>query len=116
MKKFIFGKTPKPAKSLIVIGAGIILISLPVAVLADYRDFVIFLGILSVGVGVLSVLVATRFRNLFISQEEVAQIHETKQETPLKLPLPKLSATGILLLIIIEGFLLNQFLVWRLNH
>ena len=57
----------------------------------------------------------SRFKNLFITDEEISKLETTKQIASLQIFLPKISLAKILLAIIIGGFFLNQFLILRMD-
>lgn len=83
--------------------------------MSDYYDFFIFLsGVLVLG-GVLYFFYHRLPHNLFISDREISKLKSTNQVSTIKIPFPKVSISMVLLIIIIGGFLLNQFLMWRMG-
>lgn len=83
--------------------------------LADYNDFFIFLvGLLIIG-GLVYILFGRRLQNVFISDREIQRLKATQQLSTLQITLPKIPISVILLIIIIGGFLLNQYLMWRMG-
>lgn len=57
----------------------------------------------------------SRFKDLFISDEELSKLEAAKQIATFKIFLPKISISKILLGIIILGFFFNQFLILRMD-
>ena len=94
--------------------------------LTDYNDFFLFIVGLLITLGVIYVFFRRTFRNIFISEDEVSKLRISKQESTPKISFPANSknidsqalikkVSMILIAIIIGGFLLNQFLMWRMN-
>lgn len=104
--------------------------------LTDYTDFFLFLGgFLVVGV-VIYFFLRRRLQNIFISEEEIVKLEVSKQVSDLRVSSPKISGnatsqvllqskkydsdsfkklTVVLFIIIIVGFLFNQFLMWKMG-
>lgn len=94
--------------------------------LGDYSDFYIFLGGLLVVGGIVYFFIRNKFNDIFISEEEIPEPEVSKlfpvvevlfpADSKDTVPSPLFKKIGsILLAIIIGGFLLNQFLMWKLN-
>lgn len=93
--------------------------------LSDYTDFFIFLGGLLLTAGVVYALFGHRLQSIFISEEAISRLQVSKQISTYRTTYPvfknvdsqtllkKLSV--ILLIIIIAGFLFNQFLMWKMG-
>lgn len=95
--------------------------------LSDYTDFFLFLSGLSVIGGITYLLVRWYFQSIFISDDELSKLNRInlKSVPPIQfLPttlnridsqalLKRLSI--ILLIIIVAGFIYNQFLIWRMG-
>ncbi|PIR78993.1 MAG: hypothetical protein COU26_03620 [Candidatus Levybacteria bacterium CG10_big_fil_rev_8_21_14_0_10_36_30] len=88
--------------------------------LNDYTDFFLFAGALTIVGSIIYLFFRRNFQNIFISDEEISglkmkshesipQIQQLTVDSPAllkKLPI-------VLLIIIILGFIFNQFLTWR---
>ncbi len=83
--------------------------------ISDYYDFFIFLGGLLLLGGVIYLLFSRYFKGIFISEEAISKLRTSNQLSTPKISFPKISISVILLIIIIGGFLFNQFLMWRMN-
>lgn len=101
--------------------------------LADYKDFLLFIGGLLVAGGAIYLVFHRRLRNIFISQAEVSRLQDlsrtqkrgislpgssggparTLNSEPAKNPSMPWRVDKILLAIIIGGFLVNQFLMFK---
>lgn len=81
----------------------------------DYYDFFIFLGGLLLLGGIIYLLFSRYFKGIFISDEELSKLRASHQIPTSKISFPRISITVILLVIIIGGFLFNQFLMWRMG-
>jgi len=102
-------------RSFFVIGAGVILLVLPTSLISDYSDFSRFLGGGLILGSLASIFFFRHMSKIFISEEEIAKIEAPNRTRPAKKSFPKITASLILLIIIIGGFLFNQFLTWKLN-
>ena len=51
----------------------------------------------------------------FVSEEDIAKLKPEKKAENLEIPIPKISISIILPVIIIGAFLFNQLLMWRMN-
>lgn len=78
---------------------------------SDYYDFFVFLGGLLVLGVIVYILFRRSLRNIFISEEEISKLRASNQISTNRISFPKISISAILLVVIIGGFLLNQFLV-----
>ena len=90
--------------------------------LNDYTDFFLFTGALTIVGSIVYLFFRRNFQNIFISDEEMAglklasrksiphiqQIMVEPQALLKKLPI-------VLVIIIILGFIFNQFLTWRIG-
>jgi len=92
----------------------------------DYTDFFIFLGGLLILCGIIYFLFRNKFNDIFISEEEMPEPEVSRRAPVVEVMFPTVSKDtvsspmlkkigSILLAIIIGGFLLNQFLMWKLN-
>jgi len=81
----------------------------------DYGDFFLFLSGLLILVGVTYLFFLKHLSRIFISEEEISKLNISSQASTAKISLPKISISLVLLIMIIGGFLLNQFLMWKLN-
>ncbi len=85
--------------------------------LADYNDFFLFLA----GVLILTSVVYFLFRrlpqNIFISEKEMSKLRTSRSSkiSSYKISFSKTWIARILFAIIILGFLLNQFLIWKMD-
>lgn len=52
----------------------------------------------------------------WISEKELAGLQPQKKADNLEIPVPKIEAKKLLILIIVAGFLINQFLLWRMDY
>lgn len=84
--------------------------------MSDYGDFFIYIGAVLL-LGVVIYFLSRRFwQNIFISEEEISKfknLNKVQKQTIAALSLKKISA--IISAIIIVVFLLNQFLMLRMN-
>lgn len=103
--------------------------------LADYTDFYIFLGGLILVGGVLYVFLGRRLEKIFIAEQEVERLISEEEISRLQVPNQRLTnqilfprtvknicsqiiakkLSVILLIIIVAGFLFNQFLMWKMG-
>lgn len=83
--------------------------------LSDYNDFFLFLGGLLLIGGIIYFFFSRPLRGIFISDREISRLRATNQLSTIKISFPKISISVVLLIIIIGGFLLNQFLTWRMD-
>lgn len=74
--------------------------------ITDYYDFFIFLGGILVFGGIIHLILQRNFKEIFISEEEIAKLKSSN---------PRISVKTILLIIIAAGFLLNQVLIWKVT-
>lgn len=95
--------------SQLICGAGVLFVALAfLPILADYRDFFLFIGISSLLGGIFSIF----FRPRLVYRD----VSETvKSRVELQSFSEKQNSTKILFLIIIAGFLINQLLLARYN-
>lgn len=83
--------------------------------ISDYNDFFLFLGALIILGGIIYLFFRRSLQNIFVSDEEISKLKALSPAPVAKAPFPKISATVILLVIIMGGFLFNQFLMWRMS-
>lgn len=94
--------------------------------LSDYTDFFIFAGGLLIIVGITYFVFRNKFSEVFISEEEIPEPEVSTHAPTVEISLSESSENtvssplvrkigSILLAIIIGGFLLNQYLMWKLN-
>lgn len=113
-------------RNLLLINGGLLLFGLPFKQLADYMDFFRFLGLSLTFVSLFLFLFAKRFKlvNRPALQAELASTYHnmTNQEAvtvtkPAGLPLqlPKLTFSSALFALVVGGFLMNQYLIYRTN-
>ncbi len=82
---------------------------------SDYNDFFLFLsGLLIFGV-IIYLFFLEQLQKIFISEQEISRLKVSNQPSDAKISLPRISVSLILLIIIIAGFLFNQFQMWKLN-
>ena len=96
-------------RNLLFINAGLLIFGLPFPQLADYIDFFRFIGISFAVVGVLLFFFARKLHGLIYDGPPplpaVSIIH-----------LPKLNITSILFALIVGGFLINQYYMFRMDN
>ncbi len=84
--------------------------------LSDYSDFFLFLGGFLIIGGIIYLLFRRSLQDIFISEEELSKLTTSKQLPVIKVSFYASPKNSILLLvIIIGGFLFNQFLMWRMG-
>lgn len=87
----------------------------------DYNDFFLFLGGLLVAGSIICFLFRRFLQDIFISEEEIAKLRSSNKVTTYKISFQKtsqllLKKISLVLLVVIVGvFLLNQFLLWKIN-
>jgi len=102
-------------KNIFAIGVGVILIVLPTSVFSDYSNFFRFLGGGLVLSGLIRVFFSRYLSEVFMSEDEISKIKTPTKSSFTKKSFPKITVSLILLIIIIAGFLFNQFQMWKLN-
>lgn len=92
--------------------------------LADYNDFFLFLGGLLITGGLIYFFLRHSLQNIFVSEEAISRLKATSQVSTSKISFPEISKcinprspsiSMMFLIIIIVGFLFNQFLLWRMD-
>lgn len=90
--------------------------------LSDFTDFFIFLGGLTIIVGIVYLFFRRYFHNILISDEEILELKTLNHKPLSKLkqliinpPASLKRLTIVLLIIIVIGFIFNQFLTWRIG-
>lgn len=106
-------------RNLLIINTGLLIFGLPFPQLADYMDFFRFLGGSLVISGILLFLFGKRFQSLFLDQKNI-QYAKIATDTPILSPastvqLPKLNLSSLLFALVIGGFLVNQYLMYKMN-
>lgn len=120
-------KQPTRDRNLIVINGGLLIFGLPFSQISDYMDFFRFTGVSLVAVGLFLLIFVKRFKlvNRPALQAEPASPSQTvvRNETvtvmkPAGLPVrfPKLTFSSALLVLVIGGILINQYLMYRMNN
>ncbi len=95
-------------RNFIILNTGLLIFALPFYFLADYMDFFRFVGGVIAIIGLLS----------FFFRKKVNYISSLVMESdlnnlPISLPIPKLNFKSILFILVILGFLMNQFLMYK---
>ena len=80
--------------------------------ISDYNDFFIFLGGLLI-LGGIVIFFRRNLQNIFITDEEISELRAANQISTAHVSFPNISISVILLIVIIGGFLFNQFLMWK---
>ena len=83
--------------------------------ITDYNDFFLFLGGGLILGSIVYLFFFKHLQNIFISDEEISKLKTSNQVSSAKIPFPKISISVIFLVIIIGGFLFNQFLMWKMD-
>ncbi len=78
--------------------------------LTDYYDFFLFSGGLLILGGIFYFFPRHPLQNIFISEESIPKLRSSRAVNLRSFPV-----TSILLIIIIGGFLFNQFLLWKMD-
>lgn len=81
--------------------------------LADYNDFFLFVGGILLFSGIIYLFFRRILKNIFITDEEVSELKGFSPDSTVQISIPKISITAVLLVIIIGGFFINQFLMWK---
>lgn len=111
-------------RDLLFINSGLLIFGLPFSQFADYMDFFRFIGGSLAIVGVFLLLFGKRFRlvNRSISESEhIPSPEENINNTATYIQkisayhFPKLTPSSALFAIVIGGFLVNQYLMYRMN-
>ena len=113
MNRRVLNRKKTVPKALFVIGVGILLVTLPTLLFADYADFFRFLGIGLILGGIVYQFLLRYPQNIFISEEEIPKHKKVEQISIPKTVSPKLSVNAIVFILIIAGFILNQILIWK---
>ena len=104
-------------RNLLFINSGLLIFGLPFPQLADYIDFFRFMGIsLAVG-GLFLLLFAKKFQNVWYSPEQLTtlSINNSSQNPTSTIRLPRLSVSTALFILVIGGFLINQYFMYRMG-
>ena len=100
--------------------------------ISDYYDFFLFLGGLLILGGIIYLFFRRFLQNIFISEEEISKLKTSNQLSTHEISFQEISKnialrvrlktksqasliSVILLAVIIGGFLLNQFLMWKMD-
>lgn len=105
-------------RNLLLINYGMLTFGLPLSgFLADYSDFFRFIGISLAVAGVFLLTFARKLQNIFLSPEQLAtlSINNSTQSTISTIQLPKLNISTVLFAVIIGGFLVNQYFMYRME-
>lgn len=109
-------------KNLLLINSGLLIFGLPVdqvnflSVLVDYMDFFRFIGISLTAAGVFLLIFAKRFQNIWYSPEELEKVSiPTSTSRVSTVQLPKLNVSSALFAIVIGGFLINQYFMYKMG-
>ncbi len=95
-------------RNFIILNTGLLTFSLPFYFLADYMDFFRFVGVIIAIFGLLSFFLAKKMR--FVSN---LIMRSDLNNLSISLPIPKLNFKSILFILVILGFLMNQFLMYK---
>lgn len=94
-------------KNLILINVGLLIFGLPFSFLIDYMDFFRFVGIVLVIVGLLFLFLAKKMHSIY-------NLIMNSDLNNFTIYLPRLSLKSILFILVILGFLLNQYLMYKI--
>ena len=94
---------------------GFILVFMPILILSEYADVFRFFGGSFIVFGILCHFFSKSLKNVFISNEGITAIAQTKHKLVIQFSIPKITWPVIFLLIIIESFLTNQYLMWKMT-
>lgn len=92
--------------------------------LTDYNDFFLFAGGLLIFGGIIYFLFRHSLQNIFVSEEAISRLKVSNQASNGRISFPRISRgikpqspsiSMMLLVIIIGGFLFNQFLLWKMD-
>ncbi len=78
-------------------------------------SLLIFSGVLILSGGAIYLLFLKFFKNIFISDKEISKLSVSKQISTAGVSPRASFVTMVLLVVIIGGFLFNQFLMWRMG-
>lgn len=113
-------------RNLLFINGGLLIFGLPFSQLSDYMDFFRFVGVSLVVTGLFLFLFSKRFKLVSRAVEGENQMPvyapvtsfsgvTQAQQMPSISHLPKLTLTSGLFALVIGGFLINQYLMYRMN-
>lgn len=104
-------------RNLLLINYGLIIFGIPFSQVADYMDFFRFLGISLIVAGLFLLLFSKKFQSVFIDQENISYEYESPVGKIAKdsLEMPKFNVSRLLFTLVIGGFLVNQYLMYRMD-
>ncbi len=105
-------------RNLLIVNYGMLTFGLPLSgFLADYSDFFRFIGISLTVTGLFLLTFGKKLKNIFLSPEQLATlpINKSTQSTISTIQLPRLNVSSVLFAIVIGGFLINQYYMYRMG-
>ncbi len=116
---FYFFLKQKPAiardRNLLLINAGLLLFGLPFTQVADFQEFFRFIGGSAAIAGVLLFLLEKRLQLVYRSASTIGEVQTMTSVDSTSIQLPRLTTQSLLFIIVVSGFLINQFLMYRMG-
>ena len=103
-------------RNLLLINTGLLIFGLPFSQIADYMDFFRFIGGSLTLAGLFLLVLGKKFKTVYRPGLQSANLGRV--QTAIDYPtfrLPKLTAQSLLFIIVIGGFLTNQYLMYRMR-
>ena len=106
-------------RNFLFINSGLLIFGLPFSQLADYMDFFRFIGISVVLAGVFLFFLAKRFQ--YVQYSDSSSVQTSANDSLVAIPamstvqFPKLTLSSVLFVIVVSGFLINQYLMYRMG-